>query len=104
MNDFPVSELRMVKVITCVRGSTAHEHLHMVHRDDVDTVVKGAIAFYHERGQSLWEIMVGCVIPNQINTYWWASKDSKSARIITEWWERVWAHPELVVQEKAEGD
>lgn len=114
MNDFPISELRIVEIwLHHNLQVSPHTERHMMHMSQVETFVKATVDLHHTRGNvhsgvrldNLWEVRV-----NKLNldtkAYWWGSPEQKNndpngAKINdTNWGERVWAHPELLAEER----
>lgn len=118
--DFPISELRIVRIYIrtpLMRQNGSHDPPsdHFMHKDQVDTFVAASIALHQTKGNphtkngppdQLWEIRVHS-FKVDTNSYWWCTMDLKKnddpngAQLNqTCLGERVWAHPELLAQER----
>lgn len=117
-NDYPVSQLRLVKLVFR-EGKTTSEHVHYMHESQVETFIAASVRLHHSPGinphngnktASLWEIKV-CSLGDQVS-YWWCHPDLKDnyspqgAKINPAQWaiwrkDRKWAHPSLLSEEKA---
>jgi hypothetical protein len=124
MNDYPISQLRLVKVIFYHvdkegRSIPGDGNVHYMHESQVQTFIDATVALHHEPGinphngvktASLWEIKV-CGLEEKAVSYWWCDptlKDNYSAhgaKINPAKWallgptDRVWACPTLWKQE-----
>jgi hypothetical protein len=117
-NDYPISQLRLVKVIFG-EGKTTSEHVHYMHESQVETFIAATVALHHSPGinphngiktASLWEIKV-CELGEQVS-YWWCdptlmkNHSAQGAQINQAKWsicfltDRKWAHPDLLRKEK----
>lgn len=111
LEDFPISELRIVRLY---KGDQIRSTDHYMHKSQVKTFCKAAIALHHSPGINphtkckttpLKEIYVGCLRTDAVS-YWWCTEDlqnngdPKGARLndADSRTERVWAHTDPVLR------
>lgn len=119
--DFPISELRIVKIFLYNSERPQLPLTYMMHEAEVETFIKATVKLHHTLGNpnhldsegrqvvlkldNLWEIIVLRVAVDTA-TYWWCSEklckgDTFGARLneISDY-RRVWANPKLLQLEK----
>jgi hypothetical protein len=119
--DFPISELRIVKMYIRNPGQEPDERepqVRYMHKDQVDTFVNAAIELHHVRGNphipakldNLWRITVEGLATRTV-TYWWCTDglhdNGAGARlndhvIHAPTRKEVFAHPDLVAARRKE--
>lgn len=117
MNDYPISQLRIVTLSMRKQGSMpATTTTHMCHVGQVEQLVKASVKLHHGTGNphtgrpldNLWEIRVQKLKVETVS-YWWCCEDlqrnhSPAGAQLNEInhgiSSRVWAHPELLTFER----
>lgn len=119
--DYPISQLRFVKMTTVDRGPKGygyHDSVHMMHESQVPIFIEASIRLHHTHGNphgkngeviklnNLWEIRVTSV-NTDTTSYWWCVPDlqgngnPKGAQLnLDTFYRQVWAHPELLERAK----
>lgn len=103
--DYPVSQLRIVKVQF---RDMAYYQTHYLHESQVDMFVKATVRLYHDKSyrptasKDLWQIMT--ITLSEPESYWWTSLEldgsEPNAKIHnTNSSKRLWAHPELLAED-----
>lgn len=129
MNDYPISQLRIVALY--MKGEHRPSE-HICHQSQVDQLVKASIRLHHTHGNphalrngktkvvdgqeylaldNLWEVRVK-KLSLSTNSYWWchdslSTNNHPNGAQIHNWDllnQRVWAHPDLLALEESYED
>lgn len=120
MKDFPISQLRIVKIWFHTTDAMMHRDItvtptiHMMHESQVDTFARATIELHAGKGNpktgplnNLWYLTV-TPLSVETESYWWchpelkANNRSDGAQLNKCYQneKRLWAHPDLIADEK----
>jgi len=109
-HDFPISELRVVRVY--MKGSTS-PHVHYMHESQVDVFVEATVNLHYLVGNphngkqlhNLWRIEVS-PLSVETDSFWWCSPTLHADQVSgarlnsTYLCASVWRHPDLIAEDK----
>jgi hypothetical protein len=118
MQDFPISQLRVVQYN--MRSDPSFRSEQLMHETQVETFLAALLKLHyspgfnphnHNKCSELWEVKLG-KLRIETDSYWWCSPtlgvrteaEVPGARLNTVEYQRLWAHPELLQQEQRAED